>query len=378
MISPEHFIAYLESKGFHFYTGVPCSYFKTVIRFLEGHKSSSYYIAPNEGSALALASGSFLGGQQGVVLIQNSGLGNLINPLTSLNLIYRLPVVLFVSGRAYEIDDEPQHEIMGKSMGKLLDTVGISHWDLPPDNETFKHVLERGIMDGRRNKIPVAFFVRRGTFGAYPSDAVRVESNYPMQRIEAIKSILEFISKDDLIFSTTGKISRELFAVGDRPGNFYMQGSMGHIGSLALGTALSQRDRRVIVLDGDGALLMHLGALSAVGHYQPERFYHFILDNEAYESTGNQDTVSPTADFAMIAQACDYRATWNVSDSGQLRSVLPDILNQKGPVLLRIKINRIETKEIPRITTCYTAPEITESFKQFIQSSDLVKPKEIC
>ncbi len=368
MISPEHFIEHLESRGFHFFTGVPCSYFQPVILLLKDRRTSSYCIAPNEGSALALASGAYLGDKDACVMIQNSGLGNLINPLTSLNLTYHVPVLLFVSGRAYGIPDEPQHEIMGKEMPQLLRCLGVRHSDLSLEEENFRDCLDQGIQAMRSQKVPVVFFVRKGTFAAHAPISPNVRAPYPLKRVDAIAIIRDCLGPEDLLFSTTGKPSRELFAVGDRPGNFYMQGSMGHIGSLALGTAISKPDRRVVIIDGDGAAIMHMGTLSMIGHYRPANFYHLVLDNESYETTGDQDTTSSTTDFAAIAEHCGYRHACNIQDADELRSRLQEILRWQGPVLVRIKINRLPTKDIPRITTRYQAQEIASSFKRHVAS----------
>jgi phosphonopyruvate decarboxylase len=302
------------------------------------------------------------------VLIQNSGLGNLINPLTSLNLVYRIPALLFVSGRAYGIPDEPQHEVIGKKMASLLDTLEIPHWDLPSDPQAFQGALDQGIEKMRREKKPVVFFVRRGTFGPYTSQRKGQSSSpYPMKRIEALSIIRESLAEEDLVFITTGKPSRELFAIGDRPGNFYMQGSMGHVASLALGTALVQPHRRVVVIDGDGAFAMHMGAVSTIGHYRPGNLIHLLLDNESYETTGDQDTTSATTDFEGVAKACGYRCLQRVTQAEELRRVLQEFLKREGPALLRIKLNREETRDIPRITTRYQAWEIAESFRQAVQ-----------
>jgi len=321
-------------------------------------------IAPNEGSALAMASGSYLAGKPAVVMIQNSGLGNMINPLTSLNAIYQIPVLLFVSGRAYGIPDEPQHEIMGQKMAPLLKTLEIPFWELPQEDGAASDLLEQGIARMKEQKKPVAFLVRKGTFSAY-TEKKSASSPFPMKRIEALTIIREIISDEDLIFASTGKPSREFFTVGDRPGNFYMQGSMGHIGALALGTALAKPERRIVILDGDGAFLMHMGIISSIGHYRPKNLIHLVLDNESYETTGDQDTTASTADFCAIAKACGYGDAFQVTDSVGLRQGLSRILKQNGPVLLRIKINREETKGIPRITTRYQSPQITEQFRQF-------------
>lgn len=366
MIPPKAFLDYLDKKGFRFFTGVPCSYFKSVIHYIEDHDHLSYVIAPNEGSALAIASGAALGGKSAAVMIQNSGLGNMVNPLTSLNAIYHIPVMIFISGRAYGIPDEPQHKIMGSKMALLLDALDIPHWDLPAEEEKFAAELDQGIRYLHQEKKPVVFFVRKSTFEAYPGKPM--SNSYPMKRIDAISMIHEQISPEDLVFVTTGKPSREWFSVGDRQGVFYMQGSMGHIASLALGAALACPQRRIVAIDGDGAFLMHMGVVSAIGHYQPENFVHIVLDNESYESTGNQKTTSATTDFEAVAKAAGYRSVENVADPKALKRTLKSFLVTKGPSLLRVKINSLETKDIPRITARYTSTEITQNFIQNLQN----------
>lgn len=369
MISTQHFVDYLKKKNFRFFTGVPCSFFKDVIRYIEDQNDCHYIIAPNEGAALATASGAILAGRPSVVMIQNSGLGNLINPLTSLNLIYEIPAMLFISGRAYGISDEPQHQIMGKKMEDLLKALDISFWTLPENEASCFQVIEEGIHELAEKKRPVVFLVRKNTFSPYKVDTVL--SSLPMKRIEAISCISELIKADDLVFSTTGMPSRELFTVFDRPGNFYMQGSMGHIGAVALGTALAHPDRRVIVLDGDGAFLMHMGNVSMIGHYQPHNFYHFVLDNESYETTGNQPTTSRSTNFETVAKACGYHFTAQVQNKDELNKIFEEVFSKKGPCLIRVKINCDQTHEIPRITTKYQAPQIAQSFAQALTSTSI-------
>ena len=367
MISPEDFTGFLDEKGFRFYTGVPCSYFKHVISLTQNDPRCSYYAAPNEGAALAAAGGAFLAGEGPVVMIQNSGLGNLLNPLTSLSMIYQMPALLLVSGRAYGIPDEPQHEIMGRTMGSLLDSIGILHWDLPMD-ETWKQALAAGLQKMKEKSIPVAFFIHKGTFSATKEIKGTPVPGYPLKRVEALALIKGALDEDCAVFATTGKISRELFAVGDRPGNFYMQGSMGHIGALAFGYAVSNPEKRVIAVDGDGAFLMHMGNASMIGHYAPRNFFHVLLDNESYETTGDQDTTASTTNLDAVARACGYRQTVKAEDAETLKAAFAKFKNAKGPVFLWVKINRLETSGIPRITTKYSASEITRHFQEFTKS----------
>lgn len=367
MIAPEDFVSHLDLQGFRFFTGVPCSYFTPVLQSLNNTPRASYLAAANEGAALAAAGGAFLAGQGAVVMIQNSGLGNLINPLTSLSMIYQLPALLFISGRAYGIPDEPQHEIMGRSMGKMLEAIDLPHWDLPQD-ESWRQSLEKGFQVMRERRMPVAFFVRKGTFSPFEGEKKKTDSPYPMKRIDAISILREFLPESAAVFATTGKISREFFAAADRPGNFYMQGSMGHAAALALGYARCNPEKRVVAVDGDGAFLMHMGTASSVGHYAPENYVHIVLDNESYETTGDQDTTASTTDLEGVARAAGYKITAKASNAEELRQRLREYQTAKGPVFLWVKINRLETSGIPRITTQYSSTDITRNFQEFSKS----------
>ncbi len=185
-----------------------------------------------------------------------------------------------------------------------------------------------------------------------------------MKRIDAIRVIAEALGGEEFVIATTGKPSRELFSVKDTPRNFYMQGSMGHAASIGLGAALARPDRKIVVLDGDGAVLMHLGILSSVGHYKPANFYHVVLDNESYESTGDQDTTSGTTDLVLAARACGYRAAREVRGKADLDSAFRAMLGEAGPALLRVKINRLPTEGIPRISSKHDSEAIAANFRE--------------
>jgi len=362
MISAEDFVGALKCRGFTFFTGVPCSFFQAAINRVMDDAELRYTIVPNEGAALSVASGAYLGGSRPVVLIQNSGFGNLINPLTSLNMIYRFPVLLFLSGRGYGVPDEPQHEVMGKQMSAILDALKIPYEEMGFEMQLYCDSLDRACQWMDRNKFPYAFIVRKGTLTPYVGH--RATSNhFPLKRIEAIKLIASVLKGSDFIVSTTGKPSRELFSVFDRRENFYMQGSMGHAAAFGLGLALSQPNKKMVILDGDGALLMHLGILSSIGHYHPENLYHIVLDNESYETTGNQDTTSSSTDLEAMARASGYQMAKSVASGEELKAVLQRMLNHKGPAFLRVKINRLPTPDIPRITSKYTSQQIADQFR---------------
>lgn len=370
MISPGWMLDYFKKRGLRHYTGVPCSYFQSMIETVEEDSSSEYFAAPNEGAALAFASGLVLAGKPAAVMIQNSGLGNLINPLTSLSMIYNIPVLIFISGRAYGIPDEPQHEIMGQTMKPILDVLKVPQWDFPQEAKNAEKILNLAMEKMKAEKKPVALIVKQGTFAPKEKPFAKTAEKNDLRRRTALSIFNEFVGERDLVFSTTGKSSRELFESHDRKGNFYMQGSMGHVGSLALGAALSQQDKKVWVLDGDGACLMHMGALSMIGHYRPKNFFHILIDNGAYETTGNQDTTATSTDFAKIALACGYAKIYDTQCEKTFRSALEEIQKQKGPAFVRVKVSRLEGKMPLRITQKYRAYDITENFKQFISTPD--------
>lgn len=367
MISAPEFVSILKNKKLTSFTGVPCSFFQSAINCVLDDPDLRYVMVPNEGSALALASGSYLAGRPAVVMIQNSGLGNLVNPLTSLNMIYGLPVLIFMSGRAYGVPDEPQHEIIGRTMGALLDAVGVPHADMPSAAADFEKALGAALARMESDRTPFFFFVRKGTIEEYARP--RTANAYPLKRIDAIRLVAEALSGDEAVIATTGMPSRELFNVQDRARNFYMQGSMGHAPSIGLGIALADPSKKVVVLDGDGALLMHMGVLSSVGHYKPKNFYHIVLDNEAYETTGDQGTTAATTDFKAAAKAAGYVWTEECSAPADTGACLNAMLKAVGPAFLRIKINRLPTEGIPRISTKYDSPAIARNFRSALEKN---------
>ena len=374
MISPKDFIEALKEKGFRSFTGVPCSFFQAAVNYVLDRPELRYTIVPNEGSALALASGASLAGNPTALLIQNSGFGNLVNPLTSLNMTYNIPALIFMSGRAYGVKDEPQHEVIGRSMGAALDAFSVSHEDMPESLTAFESSLDTACRRLREKRRPFVYFVRKGTLEEYlPSgrrgspDKMREES-LPLKRSDAIRVLSQCLAGDEYVIATTGKPSRELFSFADRQKNFYMQGSMGHAASIGLGVALSKPDKKVVVLDGDGAVLMHLGVLSSVGHYKPENFYHVVLDNESYETTGDQDTTSSTTSLEKVALDCGYRWAGEAREAGGLKESFVSMRMKPGPAFLRVKINRLPTPGIPRISSKYTSVQIADRFQ-----ADLVR-----
>ncbi|MGC9665984.1 phosphonopyruvate decarboxylase [Planosporangium sp. 12N6] len=334
-VSARELLHGLAQLGSRLVTGVPCSFFGGPIRLLEaGYDGLTYVPAVNEGSALAIAAGSHLAGDRAVVLSQNSGFGNLINPLTSLVLPYRIPALVLMSLRGWPAagPGEQQHHWMGKVSHAWLDALEIPHWTL--GQQPFAEVLTE--IDGALAARRAAFLlVPKGTIGdaaGCPAPAGRTGGP---DRAQLVAAVLAEIG-DAFLLSTTGYLSREVFNQRDRDRNFYMQGSMGHVTSVALGAALARPRHRFVVLDGDGAALMHLGALATVGHYLPDNLVHVVFDNGSYESTGTQATAAGGTRFADVARACGYRLALRVESVEGLREVLRQAMGATGPVFVEV------------------------------------------
>ncbi|MFF8784446.1 phosphonopyruvate decarboxylase [Streptomyces sp. NPDC015125] len=332
------FLEALEGAGVGLVSGVPCSYFAGPIRLLGGHPSIRYVPAVNEGSALAIAAGARLTGEPAAVLAQNSGFGNLVNPLTSLVLPYRIPLLVFVSMRGWPAADagEPQHHWMGRVVPQWLESLEVPYWWLtdggPPVEAVLKEALP--VLDTGR---PAFVLVAKGAIrdeAPAPAEITAAEVSLP-DRDDVVDAVLAEV-RDERILSTTGFLSRTLYNRQDRPGNFYMQGSMGHLAGLALGAALARPEERFVALDGDGSLLMHMGTLATVGACAPRNLVHVVFDNRAYDSTGGQPTTSATTDFAAVARGCGYREVRRVGSVAELRPALRTLLDAQGPGLLAV------------------------------------------
>jgi phosphonopyruvate decarboxylase len=361
----EQFVAALRQHGVSWFTGVPCSFFQAVYTYLENNPADRYVPAANEGTAMAMAAGAELAGARAAVLIQNSGLGNLLNPLTSLQSPYRIPGLLFVSGRGYGVSDEPQHQLMGRITKALLELADTRVQVMDADPERFAQQLAAGA--DRSDRRVQAFIVPKGSIdepAAAPAAAAGALSRGAALRIAAA-----MLPADAVVLSTTGLTSRDWFAIDDSARSFYAMGSMGHVMSVALGVAVTRPALCTVVLDGDGALLMHLGALSTIGAAAPRRFIHLVIDNGRYESTGGQRTTAASTDFAAIARACGYRCAEDVGDADALRAALRSALATEGPVLVRIRVGGADTASSgkpARITARLSAPEIAQRFAGFI------------
>lgn len=366
MISAEFFCDELERHGFGFASGVPCSYFGGPISLLS-RTPGRYVAAANEGGALATAAGSALAGERAYVMLQNSGLGNLVNPLTSLIMTYRIPVLTFVSLRGWPdpADDEPQHAVMGTTTAPYLDLLGLPNWTLraDADEERFQKVLAAATTALVEGHAPFVLVEKHAVGVAAPTP--RAPRGYAdtdrMDSVEAVRLVTKLIG-DAPVVATTGYTGRELFGVDDRPTNFYMQGSMGHASSIALGIALNQPERSVVALDGDGAALMHLGALSVIGAQAPPNLIHIVLDNGIHESTGGQGTTSDSTDLEKVAAAAGYVDAKRCSTAEQLQTVLTAALSSPGPHMLVVPTRARSGPMPPRATGTHSPEAMRDRF----------------
>jgi len=278
MIAAGGFIARARAHGFSLYTGVPCSYLKPFINFVIDDPDLCYVGAPNEGDAGAVAAGAELAGRRSVVMFQNSGFGNAVNPLTSLTHTFRIPVLIIVTWRGEPggAADEPQHDLMGRITPDLLDLLGIPWAWFPVTEADIEPTLAQAVESMDAGRGPFALIMRKGSVAPCalrstptvppPEPATeRATATATARRTDMLRAVQRSIAAADIVVATTGYTGRELYALADRPNQLYMVGSMGCAVSFGLGIALARPDRRVIVLDGDGALLMRLGALAMLG-----------------------------------------------------------------------------------------------------------------
>jgi phosphonopyruvate decarboxylase len=344
MIEAKHFVEAARDRGFHWYAGVPCSFLTPFINYVLQDPSLHYVSMANEGDAVALIAGVAMAGaaqaphRRGITMMQNSGLGNAVSPLTSLTWTFQLPQLLIVTWRAQPgIADEPQHALMGPITPSVLDIMQIP-WELfPTQVDEIGAALDRATSHMDRTGRPYALVMQKGSVAAHALDpsvgafasrsglacAIMAPGSVAAatrpSRQEALRLVVaQTPAASTVVMASTGFCGRELYAIDDRPNHFYMVGSMGCLLPFALGLALARPDLRVVALDGDGSALMRMGALATAGAYGPPNLWHLLLDNGVHESTGGQATVSPTVGFAGVAAACGYASSLETDDLEQI------------------------------------------------------------
>lgn len=357
MIQCEDFFKAISARSVRFFTGVPDSLLVNFCAYLEDHaERHRHIVAANEGNAVALAIGYHMAtGDVPMVYMQNSGLGNCVNPLVSLAdpEVYKVPMLLLVGWRGEPgVQDEPQHLKQGRITMSQLDALEIPFWVIDADSD-LATILDAVFEAIAARNAPVALIVRKNTFGKYKSKKIFRDTSI-LLRETALEELLKLIDNKDLIISTTGKTSREVFELrtknGQKQCDFLTVGGMGHASSIALGIAVGQPNRRVVCLDGDGSLLMHMGSMPVIADYRPKCFIHILLNNGAHESVGGQITAARRINFSKLSKAVGYLGYALAEDVPSLRQAWQSLACKVGPVFIEIKIKTGSRHDLGRPT----------------------------
>ena len=362
--------------GADFFTGVPDSQLKGLCDYLidtYGIDPKHHIIAANEGNCTAVAAGYHLStGKTPVVYLQNSGEGNIINPVASLlnDKVYAIPMIFIIGWRGEPgVHDEPQHIFQGEVTVKLLDTMEISSFVIGKDTtddqveeamDAFRALLQQGKS--------VAFVIRKGALLYEKKDPY--SNRFDMKREEIIKKVISFSGSDPVI-STTGKASRELFEAREEKQmghqyDFLTVGSMGHCSSIALGVALQKPQQKIWCIDGDGAALMHLGAMAVIGANHPDNLVHIVINNEAHETVGGMPTVASNCDLPAIAKACGYPYSVSVSNYSELENALQYAVSNRQLIFIEAKCAIGARQDLGRPTT--TAIQNKQNFMNYLKA----------
>ncbi len=378
MIRPQFFYDTLANYGIDFYAGVPDSLLKNLCAYITDHADAAHnIIAANEGGAMGLAAGHYLAtGQIPVVYLQNSGEGNIINPLASLTDpdVYNIPVLLVIGWRGKPgVHDEPQHVKQGKVTTGLLNVMGIDYTVLSKEEEKAEVQIKKAVAYMKATKQCYALLIEKDTFDNYQLSTVNCQLELTLSREEAIQTVAASLGEKDCIVSTTGMISRELFEYRTAKNegherDFLTVGSMGHASQIALGIALEKQDCRIWCFDGDGASIMHMGSMAIVANKAPKNYIHIVFNNGAHDSVGGQPTVGLKIDLPAVAKAVGYSQTYSVSSKNELEKLLTSsFIHQPscdGPVFLEIKVKKGNRPDLGRPTT--TPIENKEALMNFL------------
>lgn len=374
MLPCQQFYDVLVERGITFFTGVPDSFLKNFLACIEDNAEyGKHIVTANEGSAVALAAGYHLAtGKIAAVYMQNSGQGNATNPLTSLadKVVYGIPILLLVGWRGEPGEkDEPQHIKDGQITLRLLEVLGIPYEVLPHDEKAAEKSIEKAIAMMKSISSPYALVVRNSTFEQYIPARSETKPQYELSREIALKYVVDALDDRDVVVSTTGKLSRELFEYREalRHGHerdFLTVGSMGHASQIALGIALQKPERMVYCLDGDGALIMHMGHAATIGTMQPKNFKHIIFNNGAHDSVGGQQTAAFNIDIPSIAKACGYLTAWRAKTANEIKEKMGLIKSLDGPALMEIRVAKGARKDLGRPRS--TPIENKKAFMEFL------------
>jgi phosphonopyruvate decarboxylase len=370
LITAEYFYNKLTEKGVGFFSGVPDSLLKDFCAYITDHvEKQNHIIAVNEGAAVGLACGYHLTTNRiPLVYMQNSGIGNAVNPLLSLadSEVYRIPLVLVIGWRGEPgVHDEPQHVKQGKVTCSLLESMGIPYAVLEKDENSVNSQIETCFKTISETGSPYALVIRKETFSPYTLQK-KEEHEAVMTREEVIEEIAA--NREGIIVSTTGMISRELYELRDKTSagharDFLTVGSMGHASSIALAIAMQKPQLQVTCLDGDGAALMHMGSFAAIGQKKPRNYCHIVLNNGAHDSVGGQPTIAPFIDIPSVARACGYAKVYQIKTKKELKKILAK--KNEGLTFIEIKVKKGARKDLGRPKS--TPQENKEAFMKFIE-----------
>lgn len=358
-INPTDFLYQFTRHGVEFFAGVPDSLLKEFCLCVDDHvPNDRHIITANEGNAIALASGFYLANKSlPLVYMQNSGLGNAVNPLLSLcdPDVYSIPLLVMIGWRGEPgVKDEPQHIKQGKIQEKLLESMGIPFETISKDDTDFDLIISHSAEKAINEKRPVVLLIKKGTFEPYGKKSHKSD-DYSMSREEALEIIIENLHENDIVVSTTGKTSREIFEIrvnnkDSHERDFLTVGSMGHCSSIALGIAIAKPQRNVVCIDGDGAMIMHLGSITSIATIQPKNFYHILINNEVHESVGGQETAAKYIDLFSVVKSMGINIMYKAQLPSELKKCIQNIFSSDGPSFLEVKVRPGSRDDLSRPT----------------------------
>lgn len=374
MLKSEFIFKQIAQRGTQFFAGVPDSLLKDFCAYVTDHTDeNNHIISANEGSSVALAAGYHLStGNIALVYLQNSGLGNTINPLLSLTdpEVYSIPVLLMIGWRGEPgVSDEPQHVKQGKVTLPILEKMGIPFEVLSPQESEASIQIQKAYEYMKERKAPFALVVKKGTFEAYQLKKGK-PNHYPLIREAAIAQAAASIPQNSVVVSTTGMISRELYEIRKKSKvenscDFYTVGSMGHASQIALGIGIQRPDKTIYCFDGDGAVLMHMGGLATIGQAKLRNYIHVVFNNGAHDSVGGQPTVGFETHLCEIAKACGYEVALQAKSETEIKDALISTVG-KGPVFIEIMVNRGSRPDLgrPKESPLESKVKFMEHFRQ--------------
>ena len=376
MVNTDYFFSSLRHSGVELFTGVPDSLLKDICAYITDNTSpDNHIISANEGNAISIGIGHHLATKKvPLIYLQNSGLGNIINPLLSLADpdVFSIPMILLIGWRGEPgIEDEPQHIKQGRITTDLLNTMKIPYEVLSSKttSEEADQIVKKMVKQASTSNTPCALLVKKGTFKSYK---LKLDKYYDrdLYREEVIEIIINELNADDIVISTTGVASRELFEYRQKKSqshekDFLAVGGMGHASQIALGISLFKKNRTVFCIDGDGALIMHMGALAVNANNAGANFKHIVINNSAHDSVGGQPTVGDKIDITGIAVSAGYSWSKKVSTIDEIINLIQEMREIKGPALLEIQVKKGFRKDLGRPTVSLV--ENKKSFMKFLE-----------